>query len=187
MNAAKQAGWLFGLLISLACSGWYFASSHSEQILDEQALLGSVDTVVNNLNVRQFSSSGLLINALESPEMTHIPKGNTNFFKNPHIISSQDNESEVDIRSQKARSIDGGKKITFIGEVVIHQAKSLKNEESTFKTEELDYFPEQKFATTLLPVILEQPGTTVHALGMNAYLEKKQIHLNHTKAFYKPR
>lgn len=187
MNAAKQATWLFCLMITLACSGWYFAISTTKVKLDDETLANTADSIVLGLTIRQFSTNGLLANFLESREMQHIPDKDINLFTSPHIIVSQENQAAWDIRSDKAQSINKGEKITFIKDVVIHQDKSEKAQESTFKTEELVYFPKQKFASTALAVVFEQPGSTIHSTGMNAYLEDKHVELlGKTRAIYKP-
>lgn len=187
MNAAKQAAWLFCTMIALACSGWYFASSPAVMKLDEKTLLGMPDSIVTGLTVRQFSPEGTLANFLETPEMESIPQKNTHLLKSPHIILNQKDQQGWDIRSEKAESINRGQQITFINQVVIHQNKGLHNQESTFRTEELTYFPKKKFATTALAIIFEQPGSIVHSTGMNAYLEDKRVELlSKTRATYEP-
>lgn len=187
MNAARQAIWLFSLMIVLACSGWYFATSTSKAKLDDETLANTADSIVLGLTIRQFTATGSLANFLESAEMQHIPDQDMNLFTSPHIVVSQDNQAAWDIRSKNARSINKGEKITFIQNVVIHQDGNEKTQESTLKTEELVYFPKQKFATTALAVIFEQPGSTIHSIGMNAYLEDKHVELlGKARAIYKP-
>ena len=188
MNAAKQSVWGFFLLIALSCFGWYFASSSSAIKLDDNALAKMPDSVVTGIKVRQFDTKGTLAHFLESPQAKHVPEKNTYFFDSPHIILTQnDNEPKWDIQSEKALALDKGKQITFIGHVIVHQDKGIKSPESTLKTEELVYFPEQKFATTTLAVIFEQPGSVIHSQGMKAYLDQKRVELlNKAQAIYEP-
>ncbi|WP_131781847.1 LPS export ABC transporter periplasmic protein LptC [Legionella gresilensis] len=187
MNAAKQSAWGFCLLIILSCSGWYYASSSSPEKLDDHTLSKIPDSIIKGLKVWQFDSKGALAHFLESPQAKHIPENNTYIFDTPHIVLSQENESNWDIHSQKALALDKGKQINLVGNVIIHQGKGLKNSESTLKTEELIYFPEQKFATTTLAVMFEQPGSIIHSQGMNAYLDEKRVELlNKAHATYEP-
>ncbi len=187
MNAAKQAVWLFFSMILLACSGWYFSSSETVIKLDDITLSETPDSIVTYLIVRQYSSTGLLTTFLESPEMTSIPKENTHLMKQPHVVFHQKNQSSWEIRSEKAHSINKGEQITFINKVIIHQDKSLRNQETTFRTEALTYFPKKKFATTALAISFEQPGSIVHSTGMNAYLNNKHVQLlSKTRATYEP-
>lgn len=187
MNAAKQAAWLFCLLIVLAGSGWYFASSSSVKKLDDKTLSQSADTVITNLTVRRFDEQGKLINYLKTPQLQHIPAENTNLLKTPDIMVVQPGQPAWQIRSDHARAIHGGETIIFIKNVVIHQNKGEHSQESTMKTEELTYFPKEKLATTELAVSFEQPGSIVHSQGMKAYLADKRVQLSRAHATYEPK
>ncbi|WP_419420882.1 LPS export ABC transporter periplasmic protein LptC [Legionella sp. D16C41] len=187
MNAAKQSAWIFCLLIVLSCSGWYFASSPKGEKLDTATLAKTPDSIAIGLKVQQFDSKGALAHSLESPQAKHIPEKDIYIFATPHIVLKQENEPNWDIHAQKALAFEKGKQINLRGNVVIHQEKGLKSPESTLKTEELTYFPEQKFATTNLAVIFRQPGSVIHSEGMNAYLDQKRVELlNNAHATYEP-
>lgn len=177
MNAAKQAIWMFLALIALACSGWYFASNKQPTRLDPQTLAKTEDTIVTNLVVSQYNDKGVLINRLSSPQMKHIPDQNTHLIAAPHILIVEENQPAWEIKAQTAIGIDGGKQITFSKDVFIHQNAGEHNLENTFKTEELIYFPKTKYATTASPVFFSQPGSTMHARGMHAWLAEKHVEL----------
>ncbi len=178
MNAAKQAAWLFGILIVLACSGWYFASSPNIPYkLDDKTLSTTVDTRIYDLTVRQFDEQGQLANRLETPLLEHIPENNTHFLQKPRIVIAQANQLPWNIQSERAVAAKGGEEITFIKHVIIHQNKDLHGQESTMRTEKIIYYPKAKKATTSLLVTFEQPGTLVKAIGMNAFLAEKRVEL----------
>lgn len=179
MNNAKQAIWLLFTLISLACSGWYFANLDNVIKLDKETLSNTIDTTVSNLTVRQFSTDGVLINYLTTPIMHHIPKGDVHLLENPHIIVAQDNKPYWDIRSKKAKSYAGGEKIIFSKEVIVQQNLNDKAQTSTMKTEEVTYYPKEKKATTDLFITYEQPGNFIQSRGMTAYLDEKRVELLH--------
>lgn len=188
MNAAKQAAWLFCALVALACSGLYFASSTPVARLDDKILSLSADTIITNLTVRRFDTAGKIVNYLQTPEVQHIPNNNTHFFKSPHMKLSQADQPAWEISAKQAKAINGGEQITFIHDVIIHQDKSDRTQESTMKTEELSYFPKEKLASTELAVSFEQPGRIVHSEGMRAYLAKKRIQLlSQARATYEPK
>lgn len=176
MNAAKQAAWLFMVLIALACSGWYFASSKPALRLDDNTLSTTPDAIIQRLTVRQFDAQGKLINYLKTPLVHHIPAEDTHWFKNPYIIITQEDQSAWEIHSRQATSIHGGEEVTFKQQVVIHQGQS-ERPDSTLKTEEVTYFPKRKYATTQHEVLFQQAGNVVQSTGMNAYLEEKRVQL----------
>lgn len=187
MNAAKQAAWLFFVMIILACSGWYFASTDEVVKLDPLTLAQTPDYIIKNLAVRQFNSEGQLVNYLSTPEMISIPNDNTHWLKQPSIILNQEGQTPWKITSEKAQSINRGEKITFLKQVIIHQDKGKHNQESTFKSEALIYFPKKKYATTEKAITFEQAGSVIHAIGMNANLATKHVQLlNKTQASFEP-
>jgi lipopolysaccharide export system protein LptC len=186
LNAAKQAAWLCVMLISLACSGWYFASSKPVRKLDEHTLSTTVDTIVTNLTVHQFDKNGRLASYLKTPLMRHIPVNNTHWLTTPHIIIAQENQPSWEIHAQQATALHGGQQITFNKKVVIHQDKDEHTLESTLKTEALTYFPKDKLATTSLDVTYERPGTIVQSTGMKAYLAEKRVLLSQARSTYVP-
>lgn len=179
MNLAKQAIWLFLTLIMLACSGWYFANLETKVKLDTETLSSTIDTTVSKLTVRQFNKDGSLANLLVTPLMQHIPKGDVHLLASPRITVTQEDRPSWEIQSKKAKSFNGGEKIIFIQNVVVHQNPGDKTQESTLKTEEVTYFPKEKKATSDLLVTYEQPGNFIQSTGMNAYLDEKRVELLH--------
>lgn len=179
MNAAKQIVWLFFTLIALACSGWYYSHSSLITRLDGEALANSIEMTVSHLKVRQFNTDGALVNLLTTPIMHHIQNGDVYLFEKPHIIVSQEEQPPWNIRSNSGKSVAGGKRITFSGNVIVQQKQGSKTQESTLKTEEVTYFPNEKKASTDLLVTYEQPGNIIQSKGMNAYLDEKRVELLH--------
>jgi lipopolysaccharide export system protein LptC len=188
MNAAKQAFFLFATLVVLACSGWYFASSKPHFRLDAQTLLSTTDTVMTNVYLVQYSAAGALANSLKTPLMRHTPKNNTHWLKKPHIVITQENQSAWEIDAQQATALYGGQKITFKDQVHIHQHPGPHNEESTFTTEQITYYPKTKHAVTSKDVLFIQAGTQIQSKGMRADLEKKRVKLlSRARGVYAPK
>lgn len=179
MNAAKQLLWFLLVMIVLCSSSWYFMHTKPVVRLDNKTLSTTVDTTVVHLTVRQFDANGMLANVLKTPLMQHIPKGDVNLLHSPVIEVAQENQPSWNITSLKAKSIDGGKSITFTEQVVVHQKPGTKTQESTLKTEKVVYYPKEKKATTDLLVTYEQPGNFIQSMGMNAYLDEKRVELLH--------
>ncbi|KTC85608.1 MULTISPECIES: LPS export ABC transporter periplasmic protein LptC [Legionella] len=190
MNAVKQAAWLCCVLIALACSGWYYVSSTSSvNRLDDQTLSNSADMIISNLTVKRFDEMGKLVNYLFSPEVQHIPNNNMHFFSSPRLAltEAQGNQPAWEISSKQGKAINGGERIIFTNDVVVHQNKGQHNQESTLKTEELTYLPKDKLATSQVAVSFEQPGRTVHSEGIKVYLADKRVQLlNQARATFEP-
>ncbi len=188
MSLSQQAGWFFSILLAIACCRGYFTSTHKTPSLDEGTLATTADSIVYNLRIRQFNDSGALINYLESSEMHHIPHNDTARFSKPYIVISEPGKPDWTIRALSAISINKGEQITLIDKVRMHQNAGVHSPESSFETEKLDYFPSKKQASTTLPITYKQPGATIHAVGMEAYLDSKRVVLlSKIRALYDPK
>ncbi len=186
MNATKQVTWLFSALIILAFLGWYCASSSPTQLLDDDTLAKTIDTIVLNLTVRRFDERGQLVHYLETPKMEHLPYNNSYFFEMPYLSLKQ-SEQPWEIKAQKAIALNNGEEINFLHHVIVHQPATATNTASTMKTEKLIYFPKQKIASTDVPVDFYQTGTVVHSQGMKAYFNDKRVLLSKARAVYEPK
>lgn len=177
MYAVKQALWLVMALISFSGFAWYFVSATPPHPLSEDILSTTADTVIQNLTVREFDHQGQLAHYVETPLMRHIEKNNTHWLKTPRIIIKQANQKDWTIQAQQAVTLHGGEQITFSRQVIVHQVSGVNNQESTFATEELVYFPKTKLATSPVAVSYQQPGNMIQSTGMRAYLDKKHVQL----------
>ena len=187
MNATKQFIWLFFTLILLAFLGLYYSHSTSMIRLDHETLANSISITISHVKVRQFNQQGTLTNLLTTPLMQHIQNGGIDLLQNPHVIVNQEEQPPWDIKARSAKSLENGKRITFMGDVVVHQKKGDKIPESTLKTEEITYFPQEKKASTNMLVTYEQPGNIIQSMGMNAYLDEKRVELlHHARGSYVP-
>ena len=169
----KQGFWLVGSAIALGLLTMSFFKNQPTIQLDMNALSSSVDAVIINLSVYQFDETGKLAHYLFTPELQHIPLNNTHNLTAPHIKISQANQPDWQIHAKLAHATQGGKAITFTGNVIIEQDEK----GNRLNTEELTYYPEQKLALSPAMVQFKQPGSTVQSQGMRAYLDKKNIQL----------
>lgn len=187
MNPSKQTLWLIFVALILTGSGWYFTHPAKITRMDEETLANTIDTTIVNLTVRQFDEKGSLVNLLKTPLLQHIPKDDVHLLQTPHIIIAQEDQPNWEIQSQKAKSLEGGKRIIFMEQVIVHQNADKKTQESTLKTEEVTYFPKEKKASTNLLVTYEQPGNFIQSMGMNAFLDEKRVELLHqARGTYEP-
>lgn len=185
--SAKNAGWLFLILVTLAFSGWYFASSKAHYKLDDKTLNLTADNRITNLTLVQYDKSGHKVHQLKTPQMIHIPNENTNYFTEPRIIIIQDKQQPWEIQAKEGTSVKGGEKITLRSNVIIEQYLSSQGEKNHFETEMLDYYPQKKMAETDQSIHYEQPGAVVESLGMRAWLEDKRIQLlSRARGHYEP-
>lgn len=187
MILRKITYFMLFLLSSMIGVRLYYSNVAPKFKIDANTLLTTTDTVITHLNVRQYSALGQLANTVQTPLMRHIPKNNTHWLKTPRITIAQPNQPNWEINAEFATALYGGREITFNKQVRIHQNKGLHNEESTFTTELITYYPKTKLALTSKEILFEQPGNRVQSKGMRANLEKKHIQLlGQTRGMYDP-
>lgn len=187
MNNVKQATFTFIFIVSICCSCWYFVSNVPKLNLYKPKLNNNFDSIITQLHVYQYSKQGILTNSLISPQVRHFPKEDIYYFKTPRINISKTDYPDWEIASEKAMATHGGKEIIFRQSVKIHQAKGSHNEETTFTTEEISYFPQTKIALTSKEILFKQAENQVQAIGMKANFDKKHIKLLHqARGIYVP-
>ena len=81
------------------------------------------------------------------------------------------------IQAEFAKATHGIEKIVFQNKVILHHPQDTATPATTMKTESLTVYPEQNIAKTEDAVIVLQPDTTVHAIGMMADLNQGIIKL----------
>ncbi len=173
MNNIKQSLWLTATLAAFAYFCFSFLKTEISYTLDAHELATSIDTIITELTVYQFDTTGKLVHHLYTPELQHIPANDTHELKSPQIKLMQTNQSDWQINANHAQSIHGGSEITFLGNVIVHQ----DDKGNTLNTEELTYYTKEKLATSKTNVLFQQPGSIVQSKGMRAYLDKKYIQL----------
>ncbi|MFA6303489.1 MAG: LPS export ABC transporter periplasmic protein LptC [Legionella sp.] len=184
---SKQLLWLLCMITLLLGSGWYYIQSPKAVRPLNKALSSNIDTTIMQLTVRQFDAKGALVNVLQTPLLQHSPKDDINLLQTPRILISQEDQPAWEINALKAKSFAGGSRITFMQQVVVHQPAGDKTQASTFKTEEVTYFPKEKKAISELLVSYEQSGNFVQSTGMIAYLDEKRVELLHkARGIYDP-
>lgn len=177
MNAAKQAVWLFISLFALVSLGWFFAREKAEIKLEHTIVEKLSDLIITDLKVIKFDEQGRVDNTLNTTFLQHFPQNDTYFLDFPKIIMSGNSQPAWQITAKNAIAIEGGKKITFIDNVVVWQEGNANQPPRVLKTTELVYNTMMKIATTNKAVNFTQAGTTVNSDGMEANIEEQKVKL----------
>ena len=179
----KQSLWFSTACAAFAYFCFSFLNNERSYLLDANALATSIDTVITELTVRQFDETGKLTHRLYTPELQHVPANDRHEIRSPQIQFLQTNQPVWQIDANHAQAIHGGKEITFLGHVIVHQDEK----GNALNTEELTYYTNEKLATSKTDVLFTQPGSTIQSKGMRAYLDKKYIQLlSQSHATFKP-
>ena len=136
----------------------------------------------------QFDVLGQKQGELDTPKLLHFVNNDSSVLTTPLLtLYSKDHKSPWVISSQTGKTFNGTEKVDLIDNVVIHQAPSSQNQDTTITTSLLHLFPKQQLASTDQSVTLVQSGVKITSIGMNAYLDKKQVTLlSHARGLYDP-
>lgn len=122
MNASKKASLFFLCLIALACMSGYFAQSTPEAKLDETQLALIPDHKITTLVMQQFDERGVLIQALKTPYLIHLPGENKHWLKTPQILIMKDHQSPLTIEAEEMTYFPQNKLAQTETHVVVTQA-----------------------------------------------------------------
>jgi lipopolysaccharide export system protein LptC len=114
---------------------------------------------------------------VEAPNMTHYPDEDVTYINYPHVTVYRQSPQPWYINSNYAEATNGTEKIVFTDNVVIHHPTDIQNPDTTMETSSLTVFPDQKQAETDKPVVITQPDTVIHAIGMTADLNDGTVKL----------
>ena len=122
MSTTSKALLLFFALTLLACLSGYFAQSKPEAKLDEAHLALMPDHTITALFMQQFDTDGILVHALNTPYMVHIPGENKHWLKTPHILVMKNNQAPFTIDAEEMNYIPQTNLAETLSHVTVTQA-----------------------------------------------------------------
>lgn len=170
---------LIGLLILLAASlsGWSVFLSSKSPILVTRSSSDLPDAFMENVIATVMNKVGNPSLKVETPKMTHYPTDDATELTSPHVTVYRESPQPWHINADHAKTKQGVSEIAFWDNVVIHHQADNDNPLTTMQTAALTIFPEQQIAKTNVAVTVQQPETTVHAVGMLANWDQGTVHL----------
>ena len=132
---------------------------------------------MENVVATMINDEGKRTVLIESPKMIHYSENDTTEIQAPHITVYRDSPEPWRIHSDFAKASNGTDKIYFWNHVEIHHATDTATPATTMKTDSLTVFPKENIAQTEDAIIVLQPDTTIHAIGMMANLNDGVVKL----------
>lgn len=139
--------------------------------------LGKPDAFMEDVVATFIDKEGNPTLKLSAVKMTHYLQNDATEISKPILTFYRKSPTPWYLTADHARSSQGINQILLWENVIIHQPSNQENEETTLLTPSLTVYPNQQTATTAAPVIINQPNTTIHAIGMNADLASGVINL----------
>ncbi|HVY53294.1 MAG TPA: LPS export ABC transporter periplasmic protein LptC, partial [Gammaproteobacteria bacterium] len=110
-------------------------------------------------------------------KMVHYIENDSTEISNPWLTLYRKSPKPWQLTAEHAKTFQGVNQIYLWENVVINHPGDEQNQKTTLLTPTLKVFPERQVAMTDDPVIITQPNTTIHAIGMSADLVSGAVKL----------
>lgn len=175
------------LILAISLSSWSIYLSKKTKI-SSTASSSEPDAFMENVTATMINDEGKRTVLIESPKMVHYATNDTTDIQTPHITLYRESPEPWHIRSDFAKASHGTDQIHFWSHVVIHHKNDIATPTTTMKTDSLTVFPKENIAKTDDAIIVLQPDTTIHAIGMMANLNDGIVKLiSATRGEYVPK
>lgn len=166
-----------GLLITaLLLSGWsLFIIYHKKPSTADD--LGKPDSFMEEVVATFIDKEGKPSLKMIATKMTHYNQNDATTISNPILTLYRKSPKPWHLTADHARALQGISQIRLWSNVIINHPGDTQNEKTTLLTPSLSVFPDKQVATTVAPVVITQPNTKIHAIGMKADLDSGAIHL----------
>lgn len=163
-------------LIVLCGLTFWLLKQWSQELRDDPSLRVP-DSYLYEVEGLSTDDTGQVNYRLTANTMIHYPKEDITFFEKIAVWNYLKAGEPWTLAADHGRAQSGKTSLDLWGNVKVHQAPSEGNTENTLLTTALTLYPKQRYAKTASWVTLLQPGITVTALGAEADMETKTIHL----------
>jgi len=169
---------LFLFTAALMLSGWsIFISNHNHDKKYFSHHDDEPDAYMENVSATIFNKAGTLSLKVTTPKLVHYVLNDTTYVLKPDVTIYRNSPKPWYINSDFAKSTGGSTQILFWEHVLIHHPADTQNPITTMETATLTVYPDKEIAATDQPVIIQQPDTIVHAIGMLANMNDGTVKL----------
>ena len=176
MLSLKKLSFCGLLPTAVLLSGWSaFIIYHKESALPDT--LGRPDAYMEDVVATVIDKQGHPTLKMVASKMTHYLHNDATEITKPLLTLYRKSPKPWQLTALHAKSQQGLSQIVLWEDVVIHHPGDGQNEKTTLLTPTLTVFPDKQLATTTDPVVIIQPNTEIHAIGMNADLASGSVKL----------
>ena len=163
-------------IAALSLSIWStFIANHTNTFHPKD--LNQPDAFMENVTATIMNKQGLPSLKVATPKMVHYFNNDITDILKPYVTIYRNTPQPWTINSDYAVATEGTTQIDFQNNVVIHHPADTSNPVTTLQTTALTVFPDKQIASTDQPVVIQQPDTIVHGIGMLANLNDGTVRL----------
>ncbi len=165
------------LIIAIALSAWSIMLSKQSLLSTTEEDSSQPDAYMENIVATIMNKQGNPSLKIEAPKMVHYVENDTTTITHPRVTVYRQSPQPWYINSESAQALNGLEQVIFTKNVVIYHPADAENPLTSMKTDSLTVFPDKQQAQTANAVVINQPDTEVHAVGMLADLNDGTIKL----------
>lgn len=135
------------------------------------------DAFMENVTATIMNKQGAPSLKVATPKMVHYFTNDMTHIIKPNVTVYRNSPQPWFINSDYAVATAGTTQIEFQDHVFIHHPADISNPVTTLQTKALTVFTDKQIATTNQPVVIQQPDTLVHGIGMIANLNDGTVRL----------
>lgn len=165
------------LILALGLSSWSIFLSNTSQAVVAETSNNDPDVFMDDVVAVVMNKLGTPSLKIETPKMTHYPQDDTTELLSPHVVVYRQSPQPWHINANHARTKQGVTEITFWDDVIIHHLADSDNPMTTMHTSSLTILPDKQVAKTNDAIVVNQPDTTIHGIGMLANWEEGTVQL----------
>lgn len=136
------------------------------------------DLIVENAQVRRFDQTGHLSTLVVASAATHVPQDDTMLFETLQLEQTKPGQAKVVVTSERAKSIERGSEVWFMGKVEMRRAPFQEQSEFVLRTTDVHVDTEAQIARSDARMTAEMGPQRMRATGFMVDNLNKKIELN---------
>lgn len=164
------------LVLALILTGWSIYLTYDKKATSMNAA-GNPDAFMEDVAATVIDSEGSPVLKITASKMVHYAQNDSTDIVNPWVTLYRKTLQPWQLMAKHAKSLQGTKQIILWDNVTVNHPGDEQNQKTTLHTPTLIVYPSQQIAMTQDPVIITQPNTIIHAVGLSANLATGAVKL----------
>lgn len=135
------------------------------------------NSFAENVTATEFDLDGKAKTIWVASKMVNYIKDNITLFENPRLTLYKSNQPPWYFNADHGKAIHGKEEVFLWGNVKGYQPPGENSHNMTLLSPTMTVYPDQSYAITHDPVVIQKPHNIVHAIGMKIDLKTSNVTL----------
>ncbi len=184
----KRTLLILGVLCLLALFSEWLLSVNNGLASSKDTARHDPDYTMENFFITAMGATGSPEHRLQARYLAHYPDDGSTEFSAPQFTFYGRNDGPWQVSAERGWVGAKQKFVVLRDHVLVENPQATPAKVMRMTTSELQVLPDDKFAQTGQPVILQSQNSLTHAVGMRLYLNKELLQLlSKVKGSYAPK